>query len=144
MDSSGSAQTIWISDETISLAAPDGSTLRSVPLGTIAPGLDWQPAMEFRTPEIFAKQIEERYGLMQTGNRISSGSEEFLITGQEDGQAVEISIDARTYLPKMLKKYALDSSRKGGKRECLVEVRFNWNQPIPESLFVPGPLATKQ
>jgi hypothetical protein len=144
MDAAGRAQTIWISDETISLAASDGSTIRSVPLKTIAAGPAWQPAMEFRTPEIFAKQMEERYGLMQTGDRSDSGSGDFLITGREDGQTVELTVDAKTYLPKTLKKYALDSSRNKGERSCLVEVRFNWNRPMSDALFVPGPLTEKQ
>jgi hypothetical protein len=124
MVSADGAQTIWISDE------------------TIAPGPVWQPAMEFRTPALLAKHMEVRYGLMQTGERI--GSDEFLIIGREDRQVVEITIDARTYLPKMLKKYSLDSGRTNGERVCLMEVRFHWNHPISGELFVPGKLAGKR
>jgi hypothetical protein len=144
MNSGGGDQTIWISDETISFSGSDGGSIRSMPLKTIAPGPAWQPAMEFRTPALFAKQMEERYGLIQTGERSSAGSGEFQIIGREDRQAVEITIDARTYLPKVLKKYALDSGRTNRDRICLMEVRFHWNQPISGELFAPGPLATKQ
>jgi hypothetical protein len=139
MVSAGGAQTIWISDETISFAGSDGGSIRSMPLKTIAPGPVWQPAMEFRTPALLVKHMEERYGLMQTGERRGSGSGEFLVTGREDRQAVEITIDARTYLPKVLKKYALDSGRTNGERDCIMEVRFLWNRPISPELFVPGP-----
>jgi len=144
VDRMGGAQTIWISDETISFAGSDGRSMRSMPLKVVAPGPVWQPAMEFRTPALLATNMEERYGLMQTGERSSAGSGEFLIIGREEGQAVEITIDARTYLPKVLKKYALDSSRTNGDRVYLMEVRFLWNRPIANELFVPGPLAGKR
>jgi hypothetical protein len=141
MVSGGGTQTIWISDETISFAGPDGGAIRSMPLQTIAPGPVWQPGLEFRTPRLLEKYMEKQYGWKQSGERSSMASGEFLITGHEDGQAVEITVDAKTYLPKVLKKYAPDSLRPHGDRKCLVEVRFNWNQPVSDSLFVPGPLA---
>jgi hypothetical protein len=144
MVSAGGAQTIWISDETISFAASDGGSIRSMPLKTIAPGPVWQPAMEFRTPALLAKQMEERYGLMQAGERRVTGSGEFLIIGKEDGHVVEIAVDARTYLPKTLKKYALDPGRTNGNRICLMEVRFHWNQLVSGALFDPDPLARKR
>ena len=142
--SADGAQTIWISDETISFAGPGGGSIRSMPLQTMAPGSVWQPAMEFRTPALLAKHLEERYGLMQTVERNGVGSGEFLIMGREDGQAVEITVDARTYLPKALRKYAPDSGLTNGDRVCLTEVRFLWNRPISGELFVPGPVAGKQ
>ncbi len=144
MASSEGAQTIWVSDKTISFAGSDGLSMRSMPIETIAPGPVWEPAMEFRTPALLAKHMEERYGLMQTSGRTGAGSGEFLITGREGRQAVEITIDARTYLPKVLKKYALDAGKTNGDRVCLMEVRFHWNQPIPGELFVPEPLAGKR
>jgi hypothetical protein len=141
MVSAGGEQTIWISDETISFAGSDGGSIHSMPLKTIAPGPVWEPAMEFRTPALLAKHMEERYGLMQSGEGVGAGSDEFLITGRDGGQAVEISVDARTYLPKVLKKFAANSSGTNGNRVCLMEARFFWNQPVSEELFVPGPLA---
>ena len=48
-----------------------------------------------------------------------------------------MSVDARTGLPIALKKYLPDSVRMGKKRDCLEEVRFQWNKPIPQELFVP-------
>jgi hypothetical protein len=144
MVSAGGAQMIWISNETISFVDSDGGAVRSMPIKTMTPGPVWQPALEFMTPTLLAKHMEEQYGLMQTGERSGAGSDEFLIVGREDRQVVEITADARTYLPKVLKKYALDSGRTNGDRVCLMEVRFHWNQPIPGELFVPGPLAGKQ
>jgi len=81
---------------------------------------------------------------MQTGERSAGGPDEFLIIGHEGRQAVEITVDAKTYLPKVLKKYALDSGRTNGEKDCLMEVRFLWNQPVSPELFVPGPLVGKQ
>jgi hypothetical protein len=144
MVSAGGAQTIWISKETISFADSAGGAVRSMPIKTMTPGPVWQPALEFMTPRILVKHMEEQYGLMQTGERSGAGSGEFLIVGREDRQVVEITVDARTYLPKVLKKYAMDSGRTNGDRVCLMEVRFLWNQPIPHELFVPGPLAGKR
>ncbi len=143
MVSASGAQTIWISDETISFAGSDRGFIRSMPLKTIAPGPLWQPAMEFRNPALLAKHMEERYGLMQPGERGGAGME-FLIVGREGRQAIEITIDSRTYLPKVIKKYALDSGRANGDRVCLMEVRFVWDQRIPSEVFVPGPLAKKR
>ena len=144
MLSAGGAQTIWIAGENISFAGPDGGSIRSVPLETIASGPVWQPAMEFRTPALLARHMEERYGLMPSGKRSGTGPDEFLIVGREDRQAIEVAIDARTYLPKVLRRYALDSGRTNGDRICLMEVRFLWNRPISRDLFVPGPLAGKR
>jgi hypothetical protein len=144
MVSANGTQTIWISNETISFADSDGGTVRSMPVKTMTPGPVWQPALEFMTPTYLAKHMEEQYGLMQRGERSRAGSDSFLLVGREDRQVVEITVDPRTYLPKGLKKYALDSGRTNGDRVCLMEVRFHWNQPTSGELFVPGPLAEKQ
>ncbi len=144
MFSTGSDQTIWILDETISFAGSDGGSVRSMPLKTLVPGPVWQTAMEFRTPALLAKQLEEIYRLMQTGERSGTGSGEFLIIGRKDKQVVEITIDARTYLPKVLKKYVLDSGRTNEDQVSPMEVRFLWNQPISDELFVSGLLVGKR
>jgi hypothetical protein len=144
MVAAGGAQTIWISNGTISFADSDGRAVRSMPIETMAPGPVWQPALEFMTPTLLAKHMGEQYGLMQIGERSGAGSDQVPIVGREDGQVVEIAVDARTYLPKVLKKYALDSGRTNGDRPCLMEVRFHWNQPVSGELFVPGPLAGKR
>jgi hypothetical protein len=116
----GTEQTLWISNM------------------TVPPDPVWQPAMEFLTPAILAQHMEERYGLAQTVSRSGAGQYEFLLTGQEDRQIIEIAVDERTYLPKMLKKYSQDSRGTGQHRQCLMEVRFLWNQQIPREVFVPG------
>lgn len=144
MFSADGTQTIWISNETISFADSDGGAIRSMPIRVIAPGSVWQPAVEFMTPELLAKQMEAQYRLMQTGESREAGMDEFLIVGKEDGHVVEIAFDTRTYLPKVLKKYAPDPDRMNGSRVCLLEAVFRWNQPIPGELFVPGPSAAKQ
>jgi hypothetical protein len=143
MVSGGSQQTMWISGESISLTSSDGGSIHSIPLTTIALGPGWQPAMEFRTPALLAKNMEEQYGLMQTGAKSGAESGEFLVVGREERQAVEITVNAKTYLPKVLKKYALDSGGLNKSRLCLVDVRFHWNQPSPGELFVPGSLKKK-
>jgi len=116
----GVKQTLWISNT------------------TMPPDPVWQPAMEFLMPSTLATNIENRYGSMQTGRRGGSGPDEFLLAGQENQQVIEIAVDERTFLPKMLKKYWPDSRRKGDERDCLMEVWFLWNQPIPQELLVPG------
>jgi hypothetical protein len=144
MVSSDGAQTTWISDETISFTDPESGTVRSMPVQIMAPGPAWQPALEFMTPRLLAKHMEAQYGLMQTGGRSGAGLDEFLIVGQQDRQVVEITVDARTYMPKMLKKYALDSGLANRERNCLMDVRFLWNQPVSRELFIPGPPAGKR
>ncbi len=116
----GEEQTLWISRAT-------------VPLDPV-----WEPAMEFLTPSMLAQHIEEIYGLMQAGGGNGVGRDEFLLAGRENQRAVEIVIDAGTYLPKTLKKYLPDSPQAGEERLCLMEVRFLWNQPISQELFIPG------
>lgn len=142
--SAGDTQTIWISDGTISFADSEGGAVRSMPIDAMTPSPVWQPALEFRTPALLAKQIEGQYGLMRTVGRSSIGSGEFLIVGRENRQVVELTVDARTYLPKALKKYAPDSGRTNGERDCLMEVRFLWNRPVSGELFVPGPPVEKE
>ena len=120
----GVRQTLWISNT-------------AVPPDTV-----WQPAMEFLTPPILARHVEGSYGLIQTGQCDGAGPDEFLLTGRENQQAIEIAIDERTYLPKTLRKYSPESGP-GEARKCELEVRFSWNQPIPEELLIPRPAARK-
>jgi hypothetical protein len=100
--------------------------------------------MEFLTPTILAQHIEERYGLTQAERQDGAWPDEFLLVGQENQQVVEIAIDVRTYLPISLKKYLPDSVRTIKERDCLEEVRFQWNKPIPQELLVPGSSAVKR
>jgi hypothetical protein len=139
MNSSDYVQTLWISKETVSITSPGSDDVHSMALNTMMPGPAWQPAMEFLSPTILAKQMQGRYGLIQ-----SSGTNEFLIAGSEGLQDVEIALDAKTYLPKVFKRYSIDSNRTNGTRNCLMEVRFLWNQPIPAELFIPRtPIAAR-
>jgi len=121
----GVQQTLWISDT------------------TVPPDPVWQPAMESLTPAILARHLEGRYGLMKTGQWNDAGLDEFLLLGRENQQVIEIAIDKRTYLPKTLKKYFPDSETGEG-RQCVLEVRFLWNRPVPEELMIPRPAARKQ
>ncbi|HTY61184.1 MAG TPA: anti-sigma factor [Acidobacteriota bacterium] len=98
----------------------------------------WQPVMEFLTPAILAQHMEKHYGLAQIVSKSGAGQDEFLLAGQEDRQTIEIAVDERTYLPKMLKKYSQDSGKTGQQRHSLMEVRFLWNQPILREVFIPG------
>jgi hypothetical protein len=137
MDSGDGAETLWISNETVSIGGPGGGDVRSMSINTMTPGPVWQPALEFMSPKILARNLGEHYGLMQSGGRSNAGTNEFLIVGREGRQDVEITIDAKTYLPKVLKKYAHDSNRTNGARNCIMQARFLWNQPIPTELFSP-------
>jgi hypothetical protein len=139
MNTANYTQTLWISKKTVSITSPDGSAVSSMPLNEMTPGSVWQPAMEFLSPTILERQLQGRYGLMQ-----SSGTNEFLIAGLEGPQNVEITLDTKTCLPKVLKKYSIDSDRTNGTRNCLMEVRFLWNQPISAGLFIPRAPAVKQ
>jgi hypothetical protein len=137
MDGADGVQTLWISNETVSVTGPGIGNLSSMCINMMTPGPVWQPALEFMSPEIVAKHIEEQYGLMQSVGRVGAGTNEFLIIGREGWQDVEITIDAKTYLPKVLKKYSHDSDRTKGTRNCAMEARFLWNQPILGEIFIP-------
>ncbi len=137
MDSASGAQTLWISDETVSVTGPGGGDVRSMPISTLTPGPVWQPALEFVSPRTLAKHMEEQYGLMQSVGRSSIGTDEFLIVGQEGQQDVEITVDEKTYLPKSLHRYSHDLDRINGERKCILEARFLWNQLIPAESFSP-------
>jgi hypothetical protein len=142
MDSTdGTEQTLWISKRTVSVADPKVATVRSMAI-TAMPS-EWQPPMEFLTPTILAQYIG-RYGLMQAERQDGGRRDEFLLVGQENQQVIEITISTKTYLPITLKKYSQQSVRTGKERDCLEEVRFQWNQPIPQGLLVPGSSAVKR
>ena len=121
----GMQQTLWISNT------------------TVPPDPVWQPAMEFLTPTILARHVEGAYGLMQAGQRDAPEPYEFLLVGRENQQVIEIAIDQRTYLPTTLRKY-LPDSRTGEARNCVLEVRFLWNRPVPEQLLIPQLAAGNQ
>jgi len=97
----------------------------------------WRPAQEFLTPAMLARNMEKRYGLIHAERREKDGRDEFLLIGQENQQIIEIAIDARTYLPKKLKKYPLDSSQVRDAQAGFEEVRFQWNHPISPEAFIP-------
>ncbi len=137
MDSADGTQTLWILNETVSIAGPGGGDVRSTSINTMTPGQMWQPALEFMSPALLAKHIEEQYGLMRSSGRASAGTNEFLIMGREGPQDVELAVDATTYLPKVLKKYSLDSGQTNSARICTMEARFLWNQPVAAELFSP-------
>jgi hypothetical protein len=137
MDSAGGAKTLWIPNKAVSIADYLGGAAHAPAITEMPSNQIWQPALEFRTPTILAQHVEERYALMQAGSRDGAGPDEFLLVGRENQKIIEIAVDARTYLPKTLKKYLPDSDRPGEKRNCLEEVRFLWNQSIPRELLVP-------
>ena len=58
-----------------------------------------------------------------------------MVVGREDRHAVEIAVDARTYLPKALKKYASDPSRSG---TALWRSSFTGTSPFPASCLFPN------
>jgi hypothetical protein len=121
----GVQQTLWISDT------------------TVPPDPVWQPAMEFPTPMVLARQIEGAYGPMQAGQHNASGPDEFLLIGREDQQIIEIAIDERTYLPKTLKKCFLDKET-GAEGKCVLEARFLWNRPVAQELLIPRPAGRRR
>ena len=118
----GVQQTLWISNT------------------TVPPDPVWQPSMEFLTPTILARHVEGSYGLMQAGQQGAAGPDEFLLVGRQNQHIIEIAIDKGTYLPKTLRKYLPDSGT-GEARNCVLEVRFLWNRPVPAELLIPRPAA---
>ena len=132
-----SVRTLWIPDASVSTALYAGIASRPAASAAIARDVLWQPALEYVTPVLLARHIEERYGLIETERRSGDGVDEFLLIGQENQQVIEIAVDVGTYLPLTLKKYRLDLVRAGEERRCVEEVRFRWNQPIPRELLIP-------
>lgn len=122
-------QTLWV------LPGAYGIGVRSSSIN--APGSEWQPALEFMSAKVLARHMEEQYGLMQSSGRSDAGVNEFIITGREGREDIEISVDAKTYLPKVLKKYSQDPDRTNSARNCVLEARFIWDQPVPDGLFSP-------
>jgi hypothetical protein len=131
------ARTLWIPDASVSTALYAGIASQPAATAAITRDVLWQPALEYLTPVLLARHIEERYGLIETERRSGDGVDELLLVGQENGQAIELAVDEATYLPLTLKKYRLDPVRAGEERRCVEEVRFRWNQPIPRELFFP-------
>jgi hypothetical protein len=74
---------------------------------------------------------------MQAARQDDAEPNELLLVGKDHQQAIEIAIDVRTCLPTRLKKYRQDSARISKERDCLEEIRFQWNKPIPDELLVP-------
>ncbi|HTY61455.1 MAG TPA: hypothetical protein VMG30_04300 [Acidobacteriota bacterium] len=141
MDSAKDARRMmWISKETASVVDNNGE-VRSMAISALPP--EWQPPTEFLTPSILAQRMEG-YGLKQADRQSDAQPGELLFVGHEDQQAIEMSLDAKTGLPIKLNKYLPDSSRTGKKRDCLEEVRFQWNRPIPQELFVPDSPEVRQ
>jgi len=137
----GTEQTLWISEGTVSVADYANGTVRSTAIEALP--REWQSPMELLTPAILAQHME-KFGLRQAERKDGAGLDEFLLIGEENQQMIEIAIDARTTLPKTLKRYLPDFMRTGKEKDYLEEVRFQWNMPIAGELFVPGTSAVKR
>lgn len=142
--SGGTEQALWISDGNVSMVGPAGGSMRRMAITAVPQNPALQAVLEFLTPAILAQHMEERYGLKQAGPREDVGPGTFLLVGKEDQDIVEIVVDENTFLPATLKKYSTDSGRTGGEKAYVTEVRFHWNQPIPEDLFNPVSPSGKQ
>jgi hypothetical protein len=130
-------QTFWISKETVYVAAAGNDRAPEMyhNSGTANP-VD-QTASEFLSPQILMQYLEKHYGLIQVCGRSGAGVRDFLILGRQGTMDIEIVLDAKTYLPKKLKKYSQDSDPSQGARHCILEVSFLWNQPIAGDVFEP-------
>jgi hypothetical protein len=138
MDSTGREErTQWFPDETVSMFPYARMAVHSTAIATRPREPVWQPAQEFLTPAMLARNMEKRYGLIHSERREKDGRDEFLLVGQENRQVIEIAIDARTYLPIQLKKFLLNSSQTGDAQSGFEEVRFQWNQPISPEVLAP-------
>jgi hypothetical protein len=128
MDSAdGTEQTLWIYKGTVA-AKDDVSVVRTMAISDLSS--KGFPPLEFLTPTVLAQNIMERYGFMQPEHQ---QEDRFLLIGRKNQEVVEISIDAKEYLPTLIKKYLPDSPQ-----EYLEEVRFQWNQPLSQGLVFPG------
>ena len=130
-------RTLWVQDETVSMAPYARMAVHSAATVTMPRDPVWQPALEFLTPGILAQHVETRYGLIQAERRDRAGQDELLLVGQENQQVIEITVDARTYLPIKLKRYSPASNKTGDAQPGFEEVWFQWNQPMPPELIVP-------
>jgi outer membrane lipoprotein-sorting protein len=144
MNSADGTQTLWLSNETVSITGPGKNEASSMSITATTSGPEWQPALEFLSPKVLAKHLGQRYGLMQSGGRVSIGTNEFLIVGREGQKDVEITVDAETYLPRALNKYTHNSKPDNGERDCVMEAQFLWNQPIAAETFSPQSPAGKR
>jgi hypothetical protein len=131
-------QTLWISNGAISIADYARGSLPPTMGATTFQDPILQPALAFLTPAILAQRMDESYGLKQAERQDGAGPNELLFVGRENQEIIEITVDERTFLPATLKRLLPDSGRTGEERVCLMEVRFVWNQPIPQELMVPG------
>jgi hypothetical protein len=136
-------QTLWISNGAVSIAGRARSSLPPTMGATTLQDPLLQPALAFLTPAILAQRMDERFGLQQAERQDGAGPNELLLVGREDQEIIEITVDERTYLPATLKRILPDSGRRDKERVCLMEIRFVWNQPIPQELLVPGLSAGK-
>jgi hypothetical protein len=139
--SSGTGKTLWISNGTISAVDDEGGTVRSTSITNIMS--KWKTPMEFLTPAAIA-QYMERFGSRQVDGQGSVQPGELVLVGQENQQVVEITINSRTGLPIVIKKYLPAAVGTGKGLAGFEEVRFQWNKAIPQELFIPGLSAIKK
>ena len=96
----------------------------------------WQPPMEFLTPAILAQHME-RYGLTQAERQRAAQPGELRLVGQERSAGYRNVRRRKDRSPNKDKKISAGFVPDGQKAGLLEEVRFQWNRPIPQELFVP-------
>jgi hypothetical protein len=135
-------KTFWTADGSATIADyADGS------LSTLA-GVDQvrdpllQPVLAFISPAVLARHLEERCQLRQVTQQDTLASA-LLFVGHEGRDAIEVTVDGKTYLPATFKKPLPDVAPAGRQSVRVMEARFVWNQPVAPELLVPGITAGK-
>lgn len=134
-------QILWIYNGTVSAVDDEGGTVSSTSI-TDMPS-SWKAPLEFQTPATIAQHME-RLGLRQADDQDSAQPGELVLVGQENQRVVEIAINSRTALPIALKKFLPAYVGTGKGLAGFEEVRFQWNNAIPQELFIPDLSAIKK
>ena len=137
----GTQQTLWISNGAISAVDDEAGRGRSTSPTDVQS--KWKTPMGFVTPAAIAQNLQ-RFGLRPADNRGNAQPGELVLLGQDNHQVVEIAVNSRTGLPIAIKKYVPTSVGTAKEPAGFEVVRFEWDEALPQELFIPDLSAIKR
>ncbi|MBN1225092.1 MAG: hypothetical protein JXB23_17720 [Candidatus Aminicenantes bacterium] len=131
-------KTLWITGTEIIIADNIENTSKSLEsLDQIESSL-FDPIIEFLSPERLSEVLYYNWKPRRAVRTDEDGIEKFFFENDKGKTVLEMTVDLKTYLPMRITKSVIDSGSPVVPGKIIMEVDFEWNQPIPPQYLDPA------